>query len=617
VASRGGGPLNMCGLAALIEPGRRFDDALLAGMEQDLFHRGPDSGGRLSEPGVALVFRRLAILDPTPGSDQPMTDPTGRCTLVFNGEIYNYRALRAALAQAGVALRTDGDTEAILEGYIRWGEGVLDRLEGMYAFALVDRRENALIAARDPFGIKPLYLMHRGGMVALASEMRPFARLARPEPDPDALAELLTFRWAAGRLGNHKGIDRVPGGTVLRVSLADASVTERRFCDPLDTLRPDEDLDAREADARAAAVLRESVRAHLASDVGYTVQLSGGVDSSVVTALATGEGKGPPRTFGIDLGDFEHDEGRWRRAVVERYGIDHCEVTLDGRDFADALPRAVAHMEGPSPHLGCVMLMLLCREIRKHGKVVLTGEGADEFFGGYRRYATWRKTRWQERAGRLAPWWMWPARRPFHELRRIAGVDAAAYGGVYDEFRVVQGLFPALVPKPGAREAASRRFRDFRDRLMAVDQTAYLESLLMRQDKMSMAESVEARVPFVHLPLARVLNALPRDVRVPGGETKPILKRIAEPLLPHDLLYRRKVGLLLPFGDWLRDDAALGRYLDDLAAPDCRLAAYAEPRRLRRAVDDFRTGRVAGLEWVMMRLVNVETWLRSLPAGPA
>ncbi len=602
----------MCGFAALVEPGRRFDDELLAGMEQDLFHRGPDSGGRLSEPGVALVFRRLAILDPTVGSDQPMTDPSGRYTLVFNGEIYNYRVLRGELEQHGVGLRTDGDTEAILEGYRLWGEGILDRLEGMFAFALLDREQRTVIAARDPFGIKPLYIMRRGSLVGLASEMRPFARLGPPEPDPDAVAELLTFRWAAGRMSNQKHVERVPGGTVLRVSLADAEVTERRFCDPLDTLKPDPSLTAEEAEEQAATALRASVQAHLVSDVGYTVQLSGGVDSSLIAAFARQETNGALRTFGINLGDFEHDESRWRQMVTERYGLEHTEVALNGRDFADALPVATRHMEGPTPHLGCVMLMLLCREIRKHGKVVLTGEGADEFFGGYRRYGTWRKTRWQERLGRLAPHRFWPSRRPFNEIRRIAGVDAAAYGGVYDDFRQVQRLFPDLVPAPGEREAASRRFGDFRDRLLAVDQTAYLESLLVRQDKMSMAESVEARVPFVHLPLARVLNGVPRDIRVPGRETKPLLKRIAEPWLPRDLLYRRKIGLLLPFRDWLRDKDALGRYLDDLVAPDCKLASYTDSSRLRRAVDDYRSGNAPKSDWIMMRLINVETWLRSL-----
>lgn len=607
----------MCGLAALIEPGRRFDHSLLAAMERDLHHRGPDSGGRLNAPGIALVFRRLAILDPSSQADQPMTDRAGRCTLVFNGELYNYRDLRTELEQQGVGLRTEGDTEVLLEGYRTWGEDVLDRLEGMYAFVLLDRQANVAIAARDPFGIKPLYVARRGNLVALASEVRPLGRLFALEPDPDALAELLTFRWAAGGLSNYKHVERLPGGTALRISLADGTVTERRFCDPLETLRPNPDIGVPEADEAAASAVRRSVRAHLASDVGYTVQLSGGVDSSVIAALTRQETNGPLRTFGINLGDFEYDESRWRRAVIAHYGLDHHEVPLTGRDFADALPRAAGHMEGPSPHLGCVMLMLLCGRIRSASKVVLTGEGADEFFGGYRRYADWRKTHWQERLGRLAPWWLWPDRRPFRAVRRLAGVDAAAYGGVYDDFRQIHRLFPALVPKPGAREAASRRFRDFRDRLLAVDQTAYLESLLVRQDKMSMAESVEARVPFVHLPLARRLNALPHGIRIPGGETKPVLKRIARNWLPHELVDRRKIGLLLPFRDWLRDQNGLGRYLDDLVAPDCRLASYTEPAKLHRLVEDFRAERAPGLDWLVMRLVNVETWLRSVPAGNA
>ena len=176
-------------------------------MESDIFHRGPDSGGILDEPGAAMVFRRLAILDPEAKADQPMTDRTGRCTLVFNGEIYNYRALRAALEQAGVTLRTDGDTEAILEGYLAWGEAIVESLEGMFAFVLLDRVEGKVVAARDPFGIKPLYVMRRGGLTAFASEMRPFARLTPLAPDPNALPELITHlpvcRRAAEQSGRH------------------------------------------------------------------------------------------------------------------------------------------------------------------------------------------------------------------------------------------------------------------------------------------------------------------------------------------------------------------------------------------------------------------------------
>ncbi len=607
----------MCGLVALIEPGRRFPARLLAAMERDLHHRGPDSGGRLSEPGVALVFRRLAILDPRARSDQPMTDRSGRYTIVFNGEIYNYRALRDELRAAGVRLVTEGDTEVLVEGFARWGEAVLDRLEGMYAFAILDRERNAIIAARDPFGIKPLYLRRQGRLVAVASEMRPLLRLGPVRPDPVALAELLTFKWAAGRLSNLDGIERVPGGTVLTISLADGALRERRFCDPLDTLRPDESIDAEESRARAGRALKDSVAAHLASDVGYTVQLSGGVDSSLVTALASeANGAGRLTSFAVNLGDYVHDESAWRGAVVERYGLDHHEVPLNGVDFADALPRAVRHLEGPSPHFGCVMLMLLCDRIAKVSKVVLTGEGADEMFGGYMRYGEWRKLRWQERVGRLLPAMLWPPIRPFAGVRRLAGRDAAVYAALYRSRAAIHRIFPALVPAPGAREAASRRFRDFRDRLYAADQTAYLESLLVRQDKMAMAASVEARVPFVHLPLARVVNGLPREVRTPGTITKPVLKKIAEPFLPHDLIHRRKVGLLMPIDEWLADPASLGRYLDDLTAPDCRLAEFGERGRLGRLVETYRAGDHRQ-HAALVDLINIETWLRNIPSGAA
>jgi len=603
----------MCGLAALIEPGRRFDPALLAAMGEDLRHRGPDSEGVVNEPGVAFVFRRLSILDPTPRADQPMTDASGQVTLIFNGEIYNFRTLRTQLEVQGARFRTSGDTEVVLQGYLAWGEAVFDKLEGMYAVILLDRRAGQVLAARDPFGIKPLYLLRKGALTGLASEMRPLTRLTPPEADPAALAELLTFGWAAGSLSNLKHIERVPGGTLLRIALADGSLQRRRFCDPLDTFTEDERVSPAEAVARTHDALRASVEAHLASDVGYTVQLSGGVDSSLITAIAAQHTEGRLTTFGIKLEDDRHDESPWRKQVIERYGVDHHEIALGAREFADALPRATRHMEGPSPHMGCVLLMLLCDRIRDVSKVVLTGEGGDEFFGGYERYGRWRKLGAQERFGRLLPTRLLPPRPPFLGMKRMAGKDAASYASVYHDFPAMHRMFPGLVPAPGLREQVSGRFRDFRDRLLAVDQSAYLESLLVRQDKMAMAASVEARVPFVHWPLARVLNRLPRALRVPGGVTKPILKSIGERYLPHDLLYRRKVGLTLPFADWMMQADGLGRYLDDLAAPDARLGAYTGRKQLASVVERFRKGERAGLP-SLIRLISVETWLRSLQA---
>ena len=281
------------------------------------------------------------------------------------------------------------------------------------------------------------------------------------------------------------------------------------------------------------------------------------------------------------------------------------------REFADALPRAVRHMEGPVPHGGCVTLMLLCDRLRAASKVVLTGEGADEMFGGYERYGLWRTLAWQDRLARILPSRLLPPVRPFLGLRRLAGRDAAIYSAVYHDFHAMNALFPGLVPKPGLREATSRRFSDFRDRLFAVDQVTYLESLLVRQDKMSMAASVEARVPFVHLPLARVANRLPRDVRAPGGVTKPLLKRIAARFLDHDAVYRRKIGLWLPYNDWLADGKALGRYLDLLTEPNGKLRAYAKPAH-SRASSNASVPASGTVFLAMWMLVNVEMWLRSL-----
>ncbi|MEJ2434725.1 MAG: asparagine synthase (glutamine-hydrolyzing), partial [Pseudolabrys sp.] len=564
-----------------------------------------------AEPGWALAFRRLAIMDPRHGSDQPMSDESGRCTLVFNGEIYNFQALRRELEAADARFRTQCDTEVILQGYLQWGIGVLDRLEGMYAFVLVDRREGAAFAARDPYGIKPLYLCRKGTCVAVASEMRPLYRIVAPQPDEAAIAEMLTFKWAASGLSNVRGIERVPGGTVLTIPLQGGPIRRRQFFDVLSTINPDKAMTAAAAEAQCHDEVDQSVRAHLMSDVGYTLQLSGGVDSSLVAALASEATGGRVTSYSVSLGDHPFDEGEYRRLVVDRYGLDHHEIENYGHAFADALPRAVRHMEGPVPHGGCVTLMLLCDQLRAKSKVVLTGEGADEMFGGYLRYGNWRKLALQERIARLVPTKLLPPVWPFLGLRRLASLDAAVYAAVFHDFPRMHELFPDLVPKPGVREQASARFTDFRDRLFAADQIAYLESLLVRQDKMSMAASVEARVPFVHLPLARVANRLPGDIRAPGGEPKPVLKRIAEKYLDKKVIYRRKVGLWLPYDEWLSDVSGLGRYFDLVTAPDGLLRSYARPGALEKVVQRFRNGDREGLPH-MWTLVNMEMWLRSL-----
>lgn len=599
----------MCGIAALAQPGRRFDPDLLKRIDTALFHRGPDSGGVVSEEGCALVFRRLAIMDPEPSSDQPMSDADGQISMVFNGEIYNFQTLRVELESQGIQFRTKGDSEVVLNGYRHWGEAVFDRLEGMYAVSILDRRDGKLLAARDPLGIKPLYAARKGDLHAFASEVKALTPIVGASVDEQALPELLTFLWAAGTLSNYKGIERVPGGTLVSVDLKTGERRDRRFSDPLETLS--QARTATEEDAHQAVIA--SLNAHLMSDVGYSLQLSGGVDSSLIAALAAKAAGTVLDSYAVQIDDPALDEGQYRKPVVEQYGLNHRECAISGQEFAALLPQAVAAMEGPVPHGGCVTLLGLCREIRKDHKVVLTGEGADEMFGGYFRYSIWKKLARQEAIDRAWPSFLpLPDIWPLKGLKRLHGRDFAAYAAMYENLSAMAALFPDLLPAPpGAREAASARFKDFRDRLFAVDQSAYLESLLVRQDKMSMAQSVEARVPFVHTPLLNVVNALPDELRVPGQETKPVLKRLAEKHLPHDLIHRRKVGLLLPYKRWAADENGLGRYLSDLTDPNGRLRTYADAKKLDKAVADFQAGQTEALPRIFA-LINMEVWLRSV-----
>lgn len=603
----------MCGLAALFEKDRVFDPALCSQIDLDIFHRGPDSGGMYSEPGCALIFRRLSIMDPTEGADQPMTDPSGRYVLIFNGEIYNFKELRKQLEDDGLQFKTAGDTEVILNGFIKWGPDIAAKLDGMFAFVLWDKQEKTVWAARDPLGIKPLYMARKGALTGFASENRPLRRLVGTQVNPDALAETMIIRYPTERLSCFKNIEMIPGGTLVKLHVPSGEITEKTFADILDTYKEDNRITYEDALQIVENEVVDSIKRHLQSDVGYCVQLSGGVDSSLVTAIAAEHTNKSLKTFGVKLEDPKHDESQYRKMVIDQYKTDHHEIMMTGKEFAEGLPDTCKHMEGPTAHMGTVFLKALCREIEKTDKVTLVGEGADEFFAGYDRYAKIAHTKKMELAAKLIPAAAMDAVPRLHNLKRYKTLDPALVVLNYSDHNDTLAMFPDFKKTVGTAQRI-RGITPLEKRICAADQLAYLGSLLLRQDKISMAHSVEVRTPFTHMPLARAINKIPYNIRMPGGETKPLLKKVAEKWLPHDLLYRRKVGLTLPFIDWLKDDNILKPFVDDLRAPDARLAAYADREKLVKYVDGFQNGTIVKptLQKIMITLVSTEIWLKTI-----
>ena len=601
----------MCGFVVLCQKGRTFPRSFVNSLEAGITHRGPDTGGQLTESGIAMAFRRLAILDPGSIADQPMTELTGRYSVVFNGEIYNFKELRTELEEIGCRFRTKSDTEVILQGYAEWRKALFKKLEGMFSLVIFDRKERKLIAARDTLGIKPLYVLQQSKLFGFASEIRSFSGLTPFQVDPLAISELLMFRFASGGRSNISNIELLPGGCTLSVALEKEEAKVTRFDDVLESMEPDNTLGFQDAVDISKEAITNSVKQHLMSDVGYAVQLSGGVDSSLISAIAAKETSGQLTSYGIHIPDYELDERPYRNAVTNHLKLRHTEVSLDNSDFANALPRAVHHMEGPVPHYGCVMLMLLCDRIKNEHKVVLTGEGADELFGGYKRYGIWRRLKRSGFYANLVPNLIWPFLRRWREIQKYSGRHPAIFASVYHDFLALAELFPDLTLTPGNRASTASLFEGFRQKMFAVDQNHYLPSLLMRQDKMAMAASVEARVPFAHMPLAKVINKIPVNIRAPGGVTKPVLKAVANEFLPSEIINRRKIGLALPLKRWLRDENGLGRYLDLLSQPDSKLAQYSNTRKLNKAITSFRSGKES-LSIPLEHLINMELWLRSV-----
>lgn len=618
----------MCGFAGVFEydHGRGgVDAATVVAMRETLHHRGPDGAGVYVSPDhrVGLGTRRLSIVDVEHG-DQPMIAVTGEC-VAFNGEIYNYPALRAELEAEGVRFETDCDTEVLLHLYAREGERFVERLVGMFAFALFSPRDGSLLIARDPVGEKPLYWTDRGGRLVFGSEIK--AILAHPSIDAavnrNAVAPYLANLVALPPETMFAGISKLTPGTVLRCD--SGGVKLRRFRRLTDRRRWAE-LPLGDAASTVRTLFEDSVDARLMSDVPVGVLLSGGLDSSALVGALHARGRTLP-TFSVGFAEPELDERKHARRVARHFGTEHHEIELTERAALEFLPTLIHHQDEPLGDPVCMPLHFVCGLARRQGvKVVLAGEGADELFWGYPRYL---KTINRWRAIRAALALPGPLRRT---LPRLTGRVRGGYLSEALEGVAAGRLLPMHLPVgPSRRERAeilggdgasgwqpSPAVGDWERPLdtLALDTQEYEfdvrlpELLLMRIDRFSLSNSVEARVPFLDPALVDFVYGLPPAYKLSGGETKLVLRRAIGDLVPDWVMARPKQGFGAPVVSWLQ--LRFGELLR-LLLREGELDEYVDPIATERLIAERRIGAWPVLNFALWH----HRWIQNRPLEEA
>jgi asparagine synthase (glutamine-hydrolysing) len=591
----------MCGICGIATAHGDADLDALRAMSDQLVHRGPDSHGEHADGGVAIAARRLSIIDLEHG-DQPIANEDGTCVVVQNGEIYNYPELRRELERAGHELRTRCDTEALVHLYEEHGTGFAERLRGMFAVAIWDAPRRRLVLARDRYGIKPLYYRDVGGELRFASELR---ALPRGEIDLDALEAFLAFNSIPAPYSIFRDVRKLPAGHVL--VWQDGAVSLERYARPGPAGAGEiRDGDEAELVEELRARLRDSVRAHLLSDVPVGVLLSGGVDSAVLAALAAQETSDPVHTFTIGFAERSFDERADARLVAERYGTEHHELLI--RPEPEVLLRALADaFDEPFADSSALPTYLVSQLAAEHVKVALSGEGGDELFGGYYTYAadliadrvaplarlarplvealpaSTRKASLDYKAKRFVRAAHLPSLERHHGWKEIFSPDARTdltdRRSSFDPVDVYRARYAETA---GAPELA---------RLQDVDFGVYLvDDLLVKTDRASMAHSLEARVPFLDPLVTNLAFALPTRLKVRGLAKKVLLRKAAAPLLPPEIVHGRKRGFSIPAAAWLRGELEpFAR--ETLSAVNLERQGFFRPEPVTRLLDEHVAGR--------------------------
>ena len=598
----------MCGFVALIEQNKNFSERILSKIDGDLYHRGPDSSGRYVRKGFALVFRRLAILDIRNIADQPMVDDITKISMVFNGEIYNYKKIRKDLESKGHNFQSESDSEVIMKGYKEWGEDIFNILDGMFAIVIVDQIKGLAFAARDRMGIKPLYFYQNKQFIYIGSEIKPLKNLYPVNLDKSSMGEIIFFRFPSGEKTGCANVKKILPGTYLIINLSDSNVRKKTYFSIVDSIKNKRKSENFEEDI--SSLLEQSIINHTQSDVGFSLQLSGGLDSSLISAILNKNLNQDIDSYSLKIDSQHFDESEYRAVVNKLYPSNHHELKCDSELFANTFEKAIKSLEMPTTHFGCILLYSLCELISKRHKVILTGEGADEIFGGYSKYSEIQKLVYLKRVSNLIPDFLIKNIQKIKFLEYYKNSNPFFNMMTYRKFDILKEIFTDISIDLEYRNNILNKFTNPLDKLTLYDQTIYLESLLLRQDKLSMAHGLEARVPFVDLKLITETNLLPRKIKYNKKLTKIILKKISEKYFPKDFIYRKKNGLLLPISEWLRNEKGFGRYLELFSNNNCKVQDFCDLAKIKKIIKAFKFKGRDDFGPALAHLINIELWLR-------
>ncbi len=587
----------MCGIVGAFHfDGSSPDRARLAAMSASIAHRGPDADGlHIAGPG-GVGNRRLSLIDLSHASDQPLFSDDGKIAVVQNGEIYNYVELRDELRRAGARFATTGDTEVILRAYEVWGEHFVTRLNGMFAIAILDGRHDTMLIYRDRLGVKPLYLAETGQRILFASEIKALLRGGvTPVPDMAGLAAFLALNYIPAPGTAFAGIRHLMPGHMAR--LTRDGVTVRAWWRLSDTA-PEPDMTPAEAEAGLLRLLDDATRIRLRSDAPFGAFLSGGLDSSSVVGFMSLYLPGRPHTFSIGFDDPRYDESAYARMAAQRFGALHVARTAEP-DITRLWPRFIWHCDQPHGDVSFMPTDMVSALAARDVKMVLTGDGGDELWGGYEKYLAFfpgggtdhLTEGWEDRFARDAGL----LTAPLAESLLIGPLADAFHGG--DAFA---GLADAIRAVPG---------QDPINRVLFAETTVLLPgNNLVKPDRMAMANSLEVRSPFLDYRMAEHAMRVPGAMKLAGGETKAVMKRAVLPLLGPELTWRRKQMFTVPIGEWFRQ--ALAGYCREMLL-DGRLAARGlfDPE----AVETLVEAHVSGDEnhtRLIRALISLEQWFR-------